>query len=296
MKLKTFYNQQFIYLNSSNNKRVYILSSTFFVLIFLILFQPYGISEELFSPINTKKNIALFFLSVGICVFLSLSFSQFVLRRLLNFENVSNIKYALYFLIEIFFLILIRFCFSFFTPNLGDDFVDELNIYFQIIMFFKALIIILFPFLGTIIYVLIENLSSEIKVLQSKIHQFQTVYKSSKNDKLLICDENNNLELKLDLKNFLFAESSNQYVLIHYLENEVKKKHIVRTRLKTIIENFKKFPIEQCHRSFAINLLSVKTFIKKEGKTFLIMGNSNELIIPVSKSFLDNIKNRMLNA
>jgi DNA-binding LytR/AlgR family response regulator len=133
--------------------------------------------------------------------------------------------------------------------------------------------------------------------LENEIHKFQTSYKSSnshKNELLFIYDENENLELELSLNDFLFAESSNQYVLIYYLEGNDVKKRLVRTRLKTIIETFKDFPVERCHRSFVINLLHVKMLIKRERKTFLIMEKLKEVYIPVSKSYLDSIKKRIL--
>ena len=61
MKLQVFLNQPFFYLDSQKNKGIYIVSSTIFVLFFLILFQPYGITEELNNLVNSIISIALFF-------------------------------------------------------------------------------------------------------------------------------------------------------------------------------------------------------------------------------------------
>ncbi|WP_308991753.1 LytTR family DNA-binding domain-containing protein [Mariniflexile litorale] len=298
MRLEAFLNQPYFYLDSLKNKWIYVLNSSLFVLFFLILFQPYGISEEISSPVNSNENIALFFLSISFSTFIGLSLSQFVLRPIINFNKVSIGKYVLWLLFEALIITSINFAFSFLIPDLGNDFENELNIFFQLKNYFRAIIILLFPFLGTTIYIMVKELNIEIQKLENQIHRFQSTYKVSQlpNEELhLIYDENDNLELELNLKNFLLAESNNQYVLIYYWDAGILKKHLVRMRLKTILETFKQFPIEQCHRSYAINLLHVKTLIKKEGKTFLIMNNLKEIDIPVSKSYLNSIRSRVLN-
>lgn len=291
-----FLDQPFFYLNSRKNKWIYILSSSLFVLVFLVLFQPYGIPEVVANPVNSNENIILFFFTVSGCVFLGISLSQFFLRSLFNFNNVSNKKYMLWVLFEVLVMTLFHFGFSFVIPDLGDNFEEELTVLFQLKNYFRALILMIFPFFGTIIYIVIKGLNSEIEGLESKLYKFQSNYKDSnviKDRSLEICDENNNLELVLNLSNFLFAESCNQYVLIHYLKDETHKKQIVRTRLKTIIETFKSLPIEQCHRSFVVNLINVKALIKKEGKMVLAMDNLKEISLPVSKSYLEAIKKRI---
>lgn len=296
MKLQLFLNQPFFYLDSRKNKEVYILSSTIFVLFFLILFQPYGIPEELNNPFNSTISIVLFFLTISLCTFLGLCFSQFVLIPLFNFHKVSNKEYIFWLFIEASLITFIYFIFSFFIPDLGDDFEKELDIFFQLKNYFRCLTILLFPFFGTIIYVMIKELNHEIQVLENEIYIFQDVYKASnvsKDEPILIYDENNNLELELNIKDFLYVESSNQYVLIYYLDKNSIKKHLIRTRLKTIVKTLKRFPVEQCHRSYAINLLQVKSLNKKEAKTFLILNNVKDNEIPVSKSYLNALKKRI---
>jgi len=299
MKLQVFLNQPFFYLDSQKNKGIYIVSSTIFVLFFLILFQPYGITEELNNPVNSIISIALFFLTISFCTFLGLCFSQFFLIPIFNFHKVSNKEYIFWLFIEALLITLIYFIFSFFIPDLGNDFENELNIFFQLKNYFRCLTVLLFPFFGTIIYVLIKELNHEIQVLENEIYMFQDVYKTSNASKehpVLIYDENKNIELELQIDDFLYAESSNQYVLIYYSNANSIKKHLVRARLKTIVKTLKHFPVEQCHRSYAINLLHVKSLIRKDGKTYLIMNTIKNKEIPVSKSYLNSIKKRILNS
>lgn len=294
MKLNTFLNQPFNYFDSHRNKWVYILSATFFAVIFLILFQPYGLSEEVSNPINSIKDISLFFLFVAISTFTTLAFSQFFARKWFGFKNVNIRKYMLWFFIEALLLKLVSFGFSFIFPDLGDDFENELNWIFQIELYFKALIVLIFPFIGSILYVLIKGLNSEINELEDQLNDYRKKFDSSQKSTLLnLMDENNNLDFSVALNDFLYAESSNQYLLIYYRNNGEVKKHIIRNRMKSFLGEIKNLPILQCHRSYAVNLLNVKHKYKKNGKNGLLLDTSEPIVVPISKSFIHDINKKL---
>ncbi len=294
MKINTFLNQPFHFFSTKRRKWLYIISTTVFALVFLGLFQPYGLSEEIENPINSSTSIFLFFLSVSITSFIGLAFSQFFARKWLNFEHVTTKKYIVWFFIEAFGMTLLSFMFSFFIPDLGDDFEKELNIMFQIKIYFKTIFILLFPFFGCIIYVLIKDLSYEISELEEELSRFKNQFNPSKKEELLVFkDENNNVDFSIELENFLFAESSNQYIVVYYLSAELVKKHIVRNRMKNFITQIENLPIIQCHRSYTVNLLNVNQKVKKEGKQFLAINVLEPLLVPISKSYLNVINQKL---
>ncbi|OUS01621.1 hypothetical protein A9Q86_07565 [Flavobacteriales bacterium 33_180_T64] len=297
MRISTFIDYPFVYLDTSRHKWFYILFSIIFSLLFLVLFRPFGLDYEFSNPENSLLTIIGFLLQIAFATGTGLTISQFICRPFFRFQKVTIGRYIIWYFVEAGLLTLMNLGFAFLFPDLGNDPIEEeLTITFQFGVYFQAFVILLFPFLGTIIYVLIKNLNSEIQDLEIKIHGFQNLYYDSNSNKetfLEIFDENENLELRIQLKDFLFAESSNQYVLIHYKMNEQIKKHIVRTRLKTIIDGYKTLPIEQCHRSFVVNLINVKSLFKIEGKTFLAMDDLKEIKLPVSKSHIEIIKNRV---
>jgi len=291
MNLQILLNQPFNYISSSKHKRFYIISSSVFALVFLIVYQPYGISEQVSSPLNPIENIVFFFVSITLNVFIGLSLSQFVFRKPLNFENVTNKKYIIWFFVEVLILTLLNFSVSFIIPDLGNDFERELNLSFQIGIFFKIFIVLLFPFFGTIIYVLIQQLSIEVKELGAQIQSYKYQYNLTHKQELLkLKDENDNLDFSIELRSFLFAEASNQYIVIHYLKAETVKKHIVRNRMKNFLIETKHLPIKQCHRSYAVNLLNVNYMTRINGKEFLMIDTIEPMRVPISKTFLTAIK------
>ena len=292
MNINIFLKQPFDYLDTPQIKWFYILGSTTFAIVFLLLFQPYGISKEMINPMNSSLNKFLFFASVAFSTILGLSLSQFFLRQLFDFEFVNNQKYIYWIVIEALVLTLINFGISFIVPDLGNNFEKELHLTFQLKMFVKIFLVLLFPFVGTVLYVSIKKLSNEIQELDVQLKQYKSVYKSSNHEQVLnILDENENVDLKISINNFLYAESSNQYILVHYLKQGEVRRHIVRNRLKKFVIQSNDFPIMQCHRSYAINLLNVDYLTKKNGKEYLVIKTQNSTQhIPVSNSFLEKIQ------
>lgn len=297
MLIKDFLEQPFDYFDTTKTKWIYILSSASFAMVFLVLFQPYGISQEMENPVNPLINKALFFISIGFSTILALSFSQFIGRQIFTFNKVSNKHYSLWFLIEALILLLVNFGLSFIVPDLGDDFEKELNFGFQLKMYPRVLLILLFPFFGTIIYVLITRLNSEIQDLGQQLKNYSYKYKESTQQEFLnILDENGQEDFKLRVSDFLYAEASNQYILVYYTKGEDVKKHIIRTRLKSFLNESQELPIKQCHRSYAVNLINIEHLSRIKGKDFLILKSKSELLkVPISNSYLNEIKKNLMD-
>lgn len=290
MKLTHFLNRPFTYLQGTRKKWTYIISASLFAHFFLILFQPYGLFTELRNPINTALDKFLFFFTITCISFFGLMFSQFVLRSLFNFQSVTIKKYIYFFAIEAFVVYAMYFLISFFIPDLGKDFDKELDVFFQLRNYFRAFTVLVFPFLGAIVFEFIAKLKEEVKTMGKQLNIYQ--HRNQDKRKLTMLDfydENNQLQLKIPLQDFFYAESSNQYVLIYFLEAGNIKREIIRTRLKNILEQFSVSCVLQCHRSFMVNLMNVSCLNKKETKKYLILKSENLMEIPVSKTYLTSI-------
>ncbi|MFV0541798.1 MAG: LytTR family DNA-binding domain-containing protein [Aestuariibaculum sp.] len=295
MQIHEFLKEPFDYFNTNKNKWLYVIATVCFALLFLSLFQPYGIAGEIENPQNPLFHKFLFFFSIAVSSFIALSVSQFLLRNILGYQNVSVKKYMFWLLFEAFILLFVNFGMSFIIPDLGNDFEQELSLWFQLKMYPKVLMVLLFPFMGSIVYIAIKRMYSEIKELGHQLQEYKHQYESFyKLENILFLDENNQPDITLPVKNVLYIESSNQYVLIHYKNNGTFKKHIIRNRLKHIVGQTALLPIKQCHRSFAVNLIHVKYLVRKSGKPFLVIDAIAETIkIPVSNSFLEAIRKEL---
>lgn len=281
----------FNYLATRKAKLTYVITASLFTQVFLLLFQPYGLNTEMVNPQNSILNIVLFFQGIMVSTFIGISLSQFVLRPLFNIRQVSIKKYALWFLFEAVLIAMIYFGLSFVIPDLGNDFEEELTIVFQLKNVFRAIVLLLFPFMFCIVYENIQTLSKEIRELENQLVSYKKNVRKHLTEELLnIEDENGNNELSIRLDQFLYAEASNQYVLVHYVSNNELKKRIIRTRLKSLEERFAMLPIKRCHRSYLVNLINVNYLQKKGGTYAVVIEHVQKINIPVSKSYLMQIK------
>ncbi|WP_158655072.1 LytR/AlgR family response regulator transcription factor [Flavivirga eckloniae] len=99
-----------------------------------------------------------------------------------------------------------------------------------------------------------------------------------------IPDENGVVKLSLVFSNILYIESADNYISVHYVDNEKTKHILIRNTLKTIESIFENTSLKRCHRSYMINLDKIKMAQKKSGRLYLHIKNT-ETIIPVSRNY-----------
>lgn len=91
--------------------------------------------------------------------------------------------------------------------------------------------------------------------------------------------------LNLPSRNFIFARSNGNYIIVHYIEKGVRKKQIVRMTITKLLEQFKKDPmITQCHRSFVVNMIYV-TEVKGNSHSREYFLESISENVPVSRKY-----------
>lgn len=94
---------------------------------------------------------------------------------------------------------------------------------------------------------------------------------------------------------FLFAESEGNYVSIHYMEHSAEKQTMLRTSMKNVVVILcANNEIMQCHRAYIVNLRHV---ISVEGRSSGIGLKLRhcDTIVPVSKSYVNDVKERIKN-
>lgn len=93
-------------------------------------------------------------------------------------------------------------------------------------------------------------------------------------------------QLKTRLRDFLYANSDENYIGIFYLSNGEVKKHLIRKPLKKLEEELKTYQaVSRAHRSYLVNKVNVQAVQQVNGKVYLdVKGNE----LPVSKKFQNN--------
>lgn len=306
MTSKQFFNQPLIGFDSSKRKWTYILSTILFATIFLLVYQPFGISDINGNGRNGTLHLFGFVLVEIISIFIGLYVCQFVLHKEKITTPIRLKTLVKFFFVELFIINLIHNLIDFYVLNdlipeiplesdedewiMEDGFFDEvvLGCIFVIPQFF----VLSFPFIGNLLFVQISNLIDGIQTLENKLNDYIDKYESEQETDVLIDlkDENDQIESQINLNNILALESNNQYVLIYSIEADEIKKVLIRTRLKKLLGELEGTPILQCHRSYAVNLLNVAHLENQNRKSFLVLNTPNEMEIPVSKSYFQSIR------
>lgn len=312
MHIRHFFNQPILVFNTRKKKWTYILSSIIFITLFLLLYTPFGINVQMSKESTTFIRIGVFIGTEILAIFISLFTFQFIILNHYCHKKLTLNHYIFIFLGEMILIGILHNSIEylsvyFFFPH---EFIDELDLsepfpnnpiaHFILECYYSILaqiFILSYPFMGCLLYFYITDLKENVLELETEIKYFKNNYKKHQEEELQLynlLNEKNEVEITLALNNILAFESSNQYVLVYYLNTEKKvNKLIIRTRLKKILDELNHLPIIQCHRSFAINLLNVKQLINNKNKRHLILNESISLKIPVSRTYLQNIKARL---
>ncbi|GGG23083.1 hypothetical protein GCM10011344_24730 [Dokdonia pacifica] len=104
-----------------------------------------------------------------------------------------------------------------------------------------------------------------------------------------ITGENKKESLTISVSDFVYAQAQQNYVAIHYLENETLQKKMIRSTLSNVQ---KQIPDAwQVHRSYLVNLAFAKTISGNSRKRELFLTETPEAI-PVSQKYYEALQKR----
>jgi len=102
-------------------------------------------------------------------------------------------------------------------------------------------------------------------------------------DYLLLQSENGKDRLKVRMQDFLYANSSENYITIFYTSDNRSRQHLIRKPLKVLEKEFNSYPeVKRIHRSYLVNSSNIQAVKQLKTKVFVEMNGTS---IPVSKQF-----------
>ena len=113
-------------------------------------------------------------------------------------------------------------------------------------------------------------------------------YISGREDVLVLKEDNGTVGFSVKLENFLYIQSQDNYIEIHYLKDGDHAKHLMRGTLKKILKDFTF--LLRIHRSFLVNPYKVERLVGDSNKSSISFKDVG-VSIPVSKSYYSSVKN-----
>ena len=270
--------QKHEFYHSSVYKLVLSFVNGIFLYVFLLVFLPFGVSN--YDP-NHEYTLD-FLLEIGhfvpLVIFLTL-FNEFAIKPI--FKGRSSLKFIIGWTIWSFILLgSAVFLLYNFLGNWHDwrwssfpGFVIDVSA------------VLLFPIAGTFFFFRYKKLQEEYDEVLTKAEGG-----SDLKEMIHFSGEGVKDNISISVQDFLFARAQDNYTELYYLKDRTASKFLIRSSLSSLMKTLEYDFILRCHRSFLINLYNVHS-IKGSRKNLKISMRHSDMVLPVSKTYVDDILN-----
>lgn len=232
----------------------------------------------IYRPFEVQLLLGTSYFGVHISLFSSIILLSTIVVRLIYYFVPMKITYTLYgfwCLAEIIFMSFFVALYIWLALRSDTPYYENLTLSFQIVS-----LSLIFPYV--------------IMALAMRIYDFheksQIALEPASGKRMRFYDHKHNLKLVLVPQAVLFISSDENYVNIHYVENDKVKTFVLRSSMKAIEELCVENGLVRCHRSFFINPSHVKVLRKDaEGVVYAELDASDSRHIPVTKRYYDSL-------
>ena len=273
------------FLVTKENIRKLIFFTTVYSLIFINIFRPFN-SEDWIPGINTFN----YFLYSSLMVLIGLtliSISRIVMHFFVKKISIGYLEYLIWILGEI--TILAGF-YIFIAHKVGfiDNYIQQNPglVYWEATfeIFRKAVAnttwMLLIPYVISFLYLYNEQLIQKLA---------ENTEENKENNVIQFKDEKDEVRFSITSDKVVFIESSDNYCIIKYLNNDKISDFVLRSSLKRLANELNDTPIQRCHRSYMINLEHVASLKKDNSDISFEFDVPNIKEIPISKSYNEKI-------
>lgn len=253
------------------NTVIQILFTTLFSYAFILLYHPFG-SQSWFEVNQGQFAFyAGFIVVVGMIVVI---ISRVIMTQIRKRFTITIGGYALMVALEI-------IAMTGFYMMIEKVFLKDPRFWFEVYYtaILNASLILLIPYLISLLYFAWEENKRQLQRIQKQKKQ------AGKPRYVAFRDENGEIRLTVKLDDLLYVEANENYVLIHYLDNDQPGRFLLRNSLKKVEEDLSEYPVLRCHRSYLVHTERIK-LVKKEKSGFVIQLNEpSKKLLPLTPTY-----------
>jgi len=266
------------------NKWRLIILVSFFIGVFMLLFQPFGLGEykSVYRPLVAY--------GYGGVTFVILTINLFAIQHIFKkwFSNWTILKQTLWLTWIIFTIGTANY---FYSSHIFPGFSGVVGFYtFQLF----TIIVGVFPIVTLTLISHNIKLSQNLKVAGEINNLLIAKVTGSQNKETIVLTADNAKDkMEVELSNLLYMESVGNYIqLAHYQEGKVEKM-LLRGTIKRFESETAQYPsLVKCHRAFIVNMNHVESVKGKSQEMKLVLKNI-DIEIPVSRNHAQKIKNSL---
>jgi hypothetical protein len=264
------------YLTEKSNIVRLILLTAAFALVFINIYAPFGV-ETWYSV--TKWELLAYSSLVILTGVLVVVVSRIIMYWFSKKHSLFLWQYIIWVFAEVFFMAMFYTLFEKLILNdnrfIGDIFQNSAK---------NTALVLLLPY--SVLWLYFSWRDKKIQLI--KLSENPPIVDSSKN-MIPFLDEKGELRFSVKLENFLFLESADNYVNIHYLDKNKTSRFVLRNTIKRLEESLKGTEIIRCHRSYMVNFEKVKILKKDKDELSLELDVPSAISIPVSKTYVESV-------
>ena len=284
---------QFIY--NRSNQLAMIIFVPIFALLFISIYSPFDFDRidtdtRFLAWLNISRElvvqlITIFLILIGMAVAaISRWFMDIYTRR----HTMSYVTYISWIACEILAMSLI---FTLAAVLFTDTDKGVITLFRNSLV--KTFLILLIPYTMCYIYFIWQERVAQLRVLRKQIAEDETALQTAY---IQIFDTKGEMRLSVRREHLLLIESADNYICVWYTNNNSPKKVLVRNTLKHVAEQLASTHIQQCHRSYMVNLDLVKVMRREEEGMFIEFGIAGVPDVPISKTYVDSVKKWLMSS
>lgn len=280
--LLTQLNQPFPDYSKLPQSSLRIAAVSIFIILFLYIFQPFQLSKYQ----GNKLIFSFYFgLNTFIASLLYESFCQYILNLQKDIPQWTLKKWIIY-------------C-------LGLLLTIAIGNYILLMLYFKTFSFQMASFLSMLFYTIllgsipitVSGFIIQLKALKTNQQHAKTLAKNlapqpSHQQTITLKNQNQSQSLTINTKQILFIESMQNYVQVHYLDDNAQlQQQTLRNTLSNLQQQLADTSIIRCHRSFLVNTMHIINIEgNAQGLKLQLTKLSNQTIIPVSRKYIEALK------
>lgn len=274
--MNEYFDKPFPFIEKKNHRILASILFSGFIFVFLLIFQPFGISNiEYYKP--------MFIAGFSGITFIVLLFSFFVppaiFKNFFDFNKWTIKKNLIFIIVQFLIITVLNWIYN---SIIGKGITEQHSLFFFVFITTSVGIIPTF----FLIYITEKNLARKNQLIAANFtenakHQKDT----SKNTVINLVSKNNDETITIDLKQLICVKSEGNYLKVYFLqENNVTSK-LIRNSISKMEEQLIIFEqVKRCHRSFLVNLDKVEK-MTGNARSLNLHISSIDFTIPVSRSF-----------
>ncbi len=285
------------YINQKQNVISLVVGTAIFAEIFILIFRPFDSGTWLQElgynvEIDVARWVYLGFATLAVLTAMGvIAISRTIMYKYAKKREISYVQCALWMAAE---FISMAIIYTLFVCAIVSDFHRFFTTFERAIGYTSCILLI--PYAIFWLYFSLQDKSIQLQNIQQLWHEklaaLSTDSQSIEDDTLNFKDEKGELKLSIRAASLFFIEAADNYVTIHYLNSSKLQKFMLRSTLKKIEEEYKKYDLIRCHRSYVVNVKNVKVLRKAEDGLVLDFDHEKVPNIPVSKTYSKHILER----